>query len=911
MKSLSTKLSLALLASLMVGSVLTGILVVKSQKAILTRQLDDDGKTLAKTIANMSIEAVLSEDVSLLRGQVEATGLGNRQIVFIRVFDDARKLTVAYPASAEKELPANGFNIYESPVAIAADGLPPEVRGRVEVGLDNGRYAEVISSSIGRMVTGTLVSFSILAAVLWLALRANVIRPLGDLDRHVAVIAGGDLSQPIAMARKDEIGRLGSALEAMRVNLRESYARIQEQVEALKELDRMKDEFLANTSHELKTPLNGIIGLAESILLGSYGDVPKEQQEPVELVLSCANRLWKMTDSILKFSKLHQEAAEDQSPLEPQRLADHLEEALADLRASAEKAGVRILLSVPKDFEALYRRDDLEQVLRIFVDNAVKYASGGVVQVLARKWEDGPQRGFQVAVRDNGPGIPKDLHGKIFEPFVQGISHETRPQGGVGLGLAIASKLVVRMGAQIHLESEPGKGAAFTVLVPEGSRVVEDLRTLYVPWPSLKDSIRIAVNKARQEEPVVSLPPRRPEAQGALEKSPPAHVLVVDDEAVNREVAWQALRDEYQVTRASDGSSALEVLRSTPVDLVLLDIMMPGMSGYDVLQAMRKERILDRVPVIVLSAKASREAVVKGLELGASDYLGKPFHRAELLCRLRVHLELKRQRDQLQAEVAAKTNALQLAEHASRVKTQFLSNMSHEIRTPLNGILGFLELAREADPTPEQTEYLQIMEERTHALLGIVNDILDITKIESRQVEMDASPVVPAEVVGSLATGWASEAARKGLRFECSCDRASHDRVWTDRRKLEQILRNLVSNALKFTPQGSVTVRASLEAAGAAGEPGEAVLRIQVADTGIGIPGSKQAEVFEPFTQVDGSATRNYGGTGLGLSISRSLARTLGGDIAVESEPDRGSTFTCTLRVRRSAAPEAALAARA
>ncbi len=889
MKRLNTKLTFILLSSLLATSVGTGILVLNSQTQVLTRQLDDDGRALTQTMSNIAVEIAVGSDWLRFQDQIKAAAQRNHQVVFIKAYDDAGKLRAWHPAAcAEDSWMASQPDLrqYENPIVVAEEGLPSEILGRVKVGLNNDRLAELTASSLSKLITGTIVGFSLLALVLWLSLRKQVIHPLADLDRHIATISMGDLTQPIKTDRKDELGRLAMGLETMRTNLQESYRRIEEQVVALKELDRMKDEFLASTSHELKTPLNGILGLGESMLLGSYGEITKEQQETIELMLTCANRLWKMTDSILKFSRLHREDTQDQSAPELNFLADHLQEGLADLRSNAEKSGVRVIQSIPKDLEVTYPRNELEQIIRIFVDNAIKYAAGGVVQIIAEKWEGGAQPGFQIAVRDNGPGIPASHHETVFEPFVQAGSHDTRVQGGVGLGLAIAAKLIRRIGAKVILESEVGKGACFTLLIPEGEVKVSDLKSAYKPWPVFSSSIRVQLDREIAEEPVTTTSPM---ARASTEA---CHVLVVDDESVNREVVWQALKDEFRVTRAADGASAIEVLRKQEVDIVLLDIMMPGMSGYDVLLTMQQEGLLERVPVIVLSAKASRDAVVKGLEHGASDYLGKPFHRAELLCRVRVHLQLKRQRDQLQSEVAAKTNALEVAEHASKIKTQFLANMSHEIRTPLNGILGFLELCSSSESTPEQEEYLGLMEERTKSLLTIVDDILDVAKIESKEVRVESTEIVPAELVRELAEAHAVLASQKGLTLHWQCDRACYESVQVDRKKLEQILRNLLANAVKFTKSGTLELRAGVKD----GATGETKLSFEVEDSGIGIPKGKLEEIFMPFTQGDSSTTREFGGTGLGLAISRSYARMMGGDVTVKSEPGVGSTFTVAVR---------------
>ncbi|HVR73861.1 MAG TPA: ATP-binding protein, partial [Planctomycetota bacterium] len=346
--------------------------------------------------------------------------------------------------------------------------------------------------------------------------------------------------------------------------------------------------------------------------------------------------------------------------------------------------------------------------------------------------------------------------------------------------------------------------------------------------------------------------------------------------------------------------------------LVLLDIMMPGMSGYDVLEVMKKDETLAHVSVIVLSARASREAVIKGLELGAADYLSKPFHRKELLCRLRVHLELKKQQDRLREEVIVKTNALEVAEEASKVKTQFLANMSHEIRTPLNGILGYLQLALDSAASPER-EYLKNVEERTNFLMSIVNDILDMARIESQEAIVEEVPCVPSEVVNGLVPGWNAEAGRAGLHLEWKPSPTLDEEVHTDPKLLGRILGHLVGNAIKFTPSGHVRITGKCEPTG---DAEKVTLEFQVHDTGIGIPPLHFESIFLAFIQIDSSNTRKYGGAGLGLAISRSLARRLGGDLTVESSPGKGSTFSLVTAARRaeavgaSSAPSLARSAR-
>jgi signal transduction histidine kinase len=914
MSKLNHKLSLHVLASLIVIWLLTGALVVRSERLILEEDMRHSGQTLAATIAAFCVETMLLGEYPYLETYIRKSAQNSKQVVYIRVWEvrggGNRRLIAQHPAHQEEtRLTPDGHRVFRSPVLIEAEDLPPDVLGEVEVAISTERLTALIELSGRQLFIGASAAFAVMALVIFLTLRRNVLNPIEALDRHATRIGSGDLSVKIEATSRDELGRLAATMEKMRAGLQESYSRIESQIEELKALDRMKDEFLANTSHELKTPLNGILGLTESMAGGSYGEVPPGWEKPLGMVSSCARRLTAMTDSILQFSQLARTGGEPAARPERLLLAQHLRECLDDLALAAERKGIRFVLSVPPDLEVQYCRSELEQLVRILADNAVKFTDRGFVEVIAKKWE-GAAAGFQVAVRDTGPGVPEELRERIFEPFVQGFRHETRSHGGVGLGLSIATKLAVKIGGRVLVESVEGRGSSFTVLVPESpsAPAAEDQ---FVPWPPVSSAEAPPESAKLLLSPAAPEPAYEPaedgadgaEGEGALPRERP-HILIGDDDPVNLEVLWQVLRQNHRVTRANDGASCLEALRSGPVDILLLDIMMPRISGYDVLRAMRAEGMLERTAVIVVSAKSSPESVIRGLRMGASDYLGKPFHREELLCRIRTHLKLLEQRKQLEGEIEKRTQALQAAEHASYVKTQFLANMSHEIRTPINGILGFIDLALgdgNAETLEDQREYLENVRECTRSLMTIVNDILDVTKIESKHMHLELLECKPREILESSVQLWKAEAQRKNLVLRLDAGELGERTATTDPHRFRQILHNLIGNALKFTACGEVRVTARI----LAGAGGSELLEVAVADTGIGIDPSKFGEIFQPFTQADISMTRRYGGTGLGLTISRSLARMLSGDITVESELGKGSTFT--LRVPMGAKEQAPL----
>jgi signal transduction histidine kinase len=364
-----------------------------------------------------------------------------------------------------------------------------------------------------------------------------------------------------------------------------------------------------------------------------------------------------------------------------------------------------------------------------------------------------------------------------------------------------------------------------------------------------------------------------------------AALLVVDDNEDNRYTLTLqlSLQGYSNLTIATNGHEALDFLRSRPFDLVLLDIMMPDLNGYEVLEHMKASPELRDVPVIMISALSEIDSVVRCIELGAEDYLPKPFNATLLRARVGATLEKKRLHDE------TKDKSRQLAE-ASQHKSQFLANMSHELRTPLNAILGYTELILDSvyGEMPEKARgVLDRVQRNGRHLLGLINDVLDLSKIEAGQLTLSLSDYSLKNVIQTVFSAVEPLANQKQIALKIEvAPQLPPGRG--DEQRLTQVLLNLVGNAIKFTDRGEVSIK---------GSSANGSFTVAVRDTGPGISAVDQAKLFQEFQQADNSITRKKGGTGLGLAISKRIIEMHGGRIWVESSPGNGSTFAFTLPV--------------
>lgn len=674
----------------------------------------------------------------------------------------------------------------------------------------------------------------------------------GEQKPHAILVAGVSSYLQLNEEYREFLAFMGREIGAGISSLR-ALREAQGRADKLAEIDKAKTLFLSNVSHEFRTPLTLLLGPFEDLLSGA---APESMRPLHEAMLRNARRLLDLVNALLDFSRL--EAGRLRASFEPTRL-DSLTREIANLFESAcLRAGLDFVVETPALPDRVYvDRDMWEKIVVNLLSNALKFTLRGGIRVSLRA-EDGQA---VLRVSDTGSGIPpKDLP-HLFERFYRVPETAARTHEGAGIGLALVQELVALHGGAVTVESEPGKGSVFTVKIPFGSA--------HLPADSVTESERPFFPKAHAQV-LETNADHSPEQKG-LADGPV--VLVVDDNPDMRAYLKGIVGKKYAVKSAVDGKAALDLIRLEPPALVLTDVMMPIMDGLSLLREIRADKTLAAISVILVSARAGEEASLEALSAGADDYLYKPFSAAELLARVKTHLELTEKRREAEA---------------ARQKDIFIGVASHEMRRPLTSPSLRIELL--------EKECAEIGSERLarrvasavdslRRLEKLMGDLFVVSTIQSGKLPFHPENCDLAQICRRAAE---EEMEIFGRRIRLEIPEApSFARVDPDR--IFQLLENLISNALKFSPRESeVTLGLRLS---------EHEAELKVADQGQGIPPEHLSSLFECYFKVPGAnvLSGSQVGMGLGLYIAKSIAADHGGTVEVKTEPGKGSEFTVRL----------------
>jgi signal transduction histidine kinase/class 3 adenylate cyclase/CheY-like chemotaxis protein len=462
-----------------------------------------------------------------------------------------------------------------------------------------------------------------------------VLHPILKLKKAAIALSGGEFPQIVDLERSDELGVLAKTFNQMAEQLQGSFQTLESKNAELQNLNKLKDEFLANTSHELRTPLNGIIGLAESLIDGATGELPEKTKANLAMIVSSGKRLSNLVNDILDFAKLKHKTIELQ--IQPVGMREITDVVLFLSQPLVGKKSLQLINTIASDLPLVDADENrLQQILYNLIGNGIKFTESGLIEVSAEVVNPdsiSPNSFLAITVSDTGIGMAEDKFERIFESFEQGDGSTSRIYGGTGLGLAVTKRLVELHGGKIWVESQKDQGSIFTFTLP----ISQNQEATKIPKKLEKEPQVIPNNVVLEilESPL--LVPTE-----FINKNGQFKILIVDDELINLQVLANTLAlENYAITQANNGLEALELIENGfHPDLILLDVMMPRMTGYEVSQKLREKFLPSELPIVMLTAKNQVDDLVEGFSAGANDYLTKPFSKNELLARIKTHIKL-------------------------------------------------------------------------------------------------------------------------------------------------------------------------------------------------------------------------------------------------------------------------------
>ena len=533
---------------------------------------------------------------------------------------------------------------------------------------------------------------------------------------------------------------------------------INEQTQKLMEMDQIKNRFFANISHEFRTPLALTIGPLEDALNNEYGELGGQLRSQLQVMLRNSRRLLRLINQLLDLSKI--EAGEMKLNLSNQNICQYLISVCQTFIPFAERKDIQLLVDSESDEITLpCDQEKLEKIVNNLLSNAIKFTpTGGRVKISVKREEQDNHQWIQISVKDTGPGMSADDISKVFDRFYQIDGSSTREHEGTGIGLSLVKEMVELHQGKIAVNSEPGFGCEFVVLLPAANN------SNGTTTPSSVTAAEATNATTIEMASIESAPDFAITTNSQADNTAPETILVVDDNADIRNYVASCLSPYYAILQAADGETGLQQAQEHKPDLIISDIMMPVMDGYEFCRRLKGDTALNDIPLIFLTAKASDDMLVEGLEMGADDYLAKPFNSKELLARTRNLITIRKQANELkqlnteleiklqdQLEKLIKTNKLSSYFSASLLQRILSSSNTEELVTERRNItILFCDLCNFTEMTDSLevekatvllNEYLSemtnLIEQHDGSIIQIIGDAIMV--FFGAPVEMDST----------------------------------------------------------------------------------------------------------------------------------------------------------------------------
>ncbi|MCF0062882.1 ATP-binding protein [Dyadobacter chenwenxiniae] len=678
-----------------------------------------------------------------------------------------------------------------------------------------------------------------------------------------------------------------------------AYEEERKRAEALEALDKAKTLFFTNISHEFRTPLMLILGPLEELLKKPGTALTTAEKQSIELTHRNALRLLKLVNSLLDFSRI--ESGRHLANFVLTDLATYTQNLAANFRSVIERADLQFHVNTDEQIPPVYLdRQMWEKIVFNLLSNAFKYTLEGTISVDVYAKEGNAV----LTVRDTGVGIPESELPHMFERFHRVQNTGGRTYEGTGIGLSLIKELVRLHQGTIQVESVEGEGSCFTVSIPLGkghlpvTQILEDNPSFEIPGAdAYLQEVAALVGRDKSSDKDGDLSSILPEEADEL-------VLIVDDNADMRQHIQSLIATKYRTITATNGLDALEKMQKYKPTLILSDIMMPEVDGIELLKRVKANPETSQLPVILITARAGEDSKIEGYEIGADDYLVKPFSANEMLARIKSQIKINNSRkkifldqksftDKLEQKVQQRTEDLV---KANKELESFNYIASHDLQEPLRKIQTFIHLIQKNKQDEKATQvYYDKISSSAQRMSDLIQSLLTysrLAKIGEGHTLIDMN-----KIVKDIEIDFELLIAEKQAVIKC----VNLPVIKANGFQINQLFSNLISNSLKFSTQSpeivisSEIVKGSSVVAPTFVNPDQPFYQITFSDNGIGFEQEFSEKIFSLFQRLHGK--HEYSGTGIGLSIVKKIVEQHEGYIAAESSLGNGAVFHIWLPV--------------